>query len=473
MNTLSHPALCSRMPAYLGQVIHRRHVKGDLAFDFSGIILRLEERVELAILRAAVAAVLRKYETLRLAFRRCPETGWFPHVHDGMVGEPVDDLCYAVDLSGLPEEARSERVEMLAQGIASDIDPFSARPLLRVVMFRLGTADDRLLIAIHHFVCDGLSTQMVWRDITRFYRALKDGEQPSFDAERGSITRFVDYLGALTRRQTVDSLRYWLQRPRRMVEVPGCPGQASFLSTWSQSVTCRGRLRPRQFSGFREAAARRYRCSVADLLLAAYVYVLGEWLGTGWVAVANWTTAHLAGKGLYPVEHLVGYFAFPVFTYFHLDCNRSFGDTVEHARRQQLTAIGNALDFAACRFMEHPPGAALPPEAVEVSNLPMPLITFCYMGEFSDPAEHVKHQVAEERLKSYMNEESEKYTLLDCDIDVSGGELFVDVNYPAELPATGQMAAFAARYLQLLERVCLEAAGGERRGENAGGAAAP
>ncbi|QCO00285.1 hypothetical protein D3093_34200 (plasmid) [Azospirillum argentinense] len=78
MNTLSHPALCSRMPAYLGQVIHRRHVKGDLAFDFSGIILRLEERVELAILRAAVAAVLRKYETLRLAFRRCPETGWFP-----------------------------------------------------------------------------------------------------------------------------------------------------------------------------------------------------------------------------------------------------------------------------------------------------------------------------------------------------------------------------------------------------------
>jgi hypothetical protein len=438
------------VPAFFGQTLHKRYTKGDVGFDFSGVILLVRERLDVGRLRLALSAVLKRFQGLRLYFVR--GEGDYPgYVSDDVDTDRVDDLCYGVEVEAGPGDGPFPAVEALAQRIASSFDPFSRRPLVRIVVFDLGPdRPHRVLVAFHHFVCDGLSNQIVWREIARAYDALAGGRPPAPAPLGAELTAFGDFLQGRARQVTAASLSYWLGRPAGLITPPGCVEGENAFGTWADSETRRVALTGDDFRRFVGAAKGAFRCSTAELLLAAYVQVLGEWLGRGWVAVANWTTAHLAARDAFPMDRTVGCFAFPAFTYFFLDPSRRLGDTVAHVRERQVECFEHALEFGLCQYLEVDRSAPVPAVFDEVRRLAFPHFTFCYMGEFRPDPGPLGAEVAPERIGSYLNAESEKYTLFDLDADVSGEGLFVDLNYPKGHPSRRILALLCDRMAALL-----------------------
>src|SRR3990172_6889590 len=141
------------------------------------VLLKVRARVERGALEAALAALLRHHDALRLRFSREAGRGEWRQVNAGY--EEMPGLLQWVDLSDLAAERRREAVEELSE--AAQASPCLARgPLPRAVYFDLGSGQGgRLLLVIHHLAVDVVSWRILLEDLEVAYRQAPEGTRPA------------------------------------------------------------------------------------------------------------------------------------------------------------------------------------------------------------------------------------------------------------------------------------------------------
>ncbi|WP_199439783.1 amino acid adenylation domain-containing protein [Umezawaea beigongshangensis] len=105
--------------------------------------------------RRALAVVVDRHDSLRAWF-----SGDVQHFADSV---PI--AVETVDLSHLSEEHRAARVEELRIAEANTPVPVDAPPLFRASLLRLGGGRSTLLWNVHHLVSDGVSQQLLRREL--------------------------------------------------------------------------------------------------------------------------------------------------------------------------------------------------------------------------------------------------------------------------------------------------------------------
>ena len=75
------------------------------------------------------------------------------------------------DLSGFSEEQRQDAIERLLDRETSEPFDLANGPLLRAKVVREGTDLYRLILTIHHIVCDGWSSSVLFTDLAASYAA--------------------------------------------------------------------------------------------------------------------------------------------------------------------------------------------------------------------------------------------------------------------------------------------------------------
>ncbi|HKH46593.1 MAG TPA: amino acid adenylation domain-containing protein, partial [Thermoanaerobaculia bacterium] len=131
--------------------------------------LRLDGAFDEAALAEALREVVRRQEVLRSRFvTRGTRTV------QAVSPVPVTLLPVA-DLASLPASARADEAERLVRQEA--LRPFDIErgPVLRALLVRLGPAERRLLVAMHHIVSDGWSMSVFVQEITTLYDAFAAG----------------------------------------------------------------------------------------------------------------------------------------------------------------------------------------------------------------------------------------------------------------------------------------------------------
>jgi len=130
-----------------------------LALELRGAI-GPAERLALA---AALTEIVRRHEALRTVFRE-------------VAGSPVQEILPPppfdlplVDLAGLPPSCRETEAERLARVWVRRLFDLGAGPLLAAVLLRLGSAEHRLVMAMHHIVSDGWSIGILVREMSALY----------------------------------------------------------------------------------------------------------------------------------------------------------------------------------------------------------------------------------------------------------------------------------------------------------------
>jgi amino acid adenylation domain-containing protein len=135
-------------------------------------------RLEAAVLRRALAEVVRRHEALRTTFDVAAGSG-----AADTEGEPRQLIATAarcdlplIDLAGLPAPAATGEAERLALAEARQPFDLAAGPLLRSLLLRCAAGEDRLLFNFHHIAADGWSLGVLANELSALYPAFAAGK---------------------------------------------------------------------------------------------------------------------------------------------------------------------------------------------------------------------------------------------------------------------------------------------------------
>jgi len=168
--------------------------------------LRLTGPLWAPALAAALREVVRRHESLRTGFPAAQ-------------GEPRQEIAPAVvvtlaevDLSALEEEARSAAVEVHLKAEAGRPFDLARPPLLRAFLLRLAGDEHVLLLVLHHIVSDGLSLQVLFREVATLYAAAVE-DRPSTLPEPPQYADFALWQRrSLSGERLARLLAYWRER---------------------------------------------------------------------------------------------------------------------------------------------------------------------------------------------------------------------------------------------------------------------
>jgi non-ribosomal peptide synthetase component F/thioesterase domain-containing protein/acyl carrier protein len=165
---------------------------------------RLDGRVSTDLLESAWREIILRHEVLRTRFLEID-------------GKPVQRVAsngafklVEVDLSSLPEAARSEEGDRI--GLIEARAPFDlgSGPLIRVVLLRYSSSRAVILVTTHQIVSDGWSIGVMAREMGAIYQALALGAPPALEplaVQYGDYARWQ--LEWLRQRGIETETAYW------------------------------------------------------------------------------------------------------------------------------------------------------------------------------------------------------------------------------------------------------------------------
>ena len=139
------------------------------AYNLPGI-LWLRGPLDLPALRAALAQLVQRHETLRT------------HFAAGNGAEPCQVVAPARPVALEPEQMDLDQVRPWARQHA--VTPFAldAEPALRVALARVDPRTHALCLVLHHIIADGLSIQILIEELGERYENARAGRAPARDA---------------------------------------------------------------------------------------------------------------------------------------------------------------------------------------------------------------------------------------------------------------------------------------------------
>ncbi|MHB0772407.1 amino acid adenylation domain-containing protein [Bradyrhizobium sp. 5.13L] len=327
------------------------------------ILLRPQVRIDWETLRRALTAIVMHHDALRLRFK--PVDGAW-RAEQGPAPAPSELLWIHANVGDATE------ITALACAAQESLR-LSSGPLLRAVGMDLADGSQRLLLAIHHLVVDGVSWRILLEDLASAYDQSRCGNPIKLPPKSDSYSSWAERLHAhAATAEIAAELPHWLDcnagaslpcdDDHGGVDRVGDGGEVSLV--FDAEVTSR----------LLEQAPAAYRTQVNDLLLAALVRAISRW------SQHDEVTVELEGHGredIFPdadVSRTVGWFttAFPV----------RLRDAVDEASlikavKERLRAIPNrGLGFGVLRHF----GSEQQRHAL--AQLAEPQMVFNYLGRF-------------------------------------------------------------------------------------------
>jgi Condensation domain len=293
------------------------------AFNIS-MAVRLEGKLNIAALKKALGALVRRHEVLRTTFDVTADSGQpFQSVHTPPSYWPLP----LTDLAHLPPPARNEEMRRLIAAEAARPFKLEAGPTFRTALLRLGADEHVLLLSLHHIVADGWSLGILVRELIVLYET---GGAPS--SLPALPIQYADF--AVWQRQWLQGevlkkqLDYWRRQfddlpselelptdyPRRAVQ--SFRGGREFISLDEKSSKELKEL------GQREGA------TLFMTLLAAFQLLLHQYTGQDDIVVGS----NIANRNRGAVEKLIGFFVNNIVLRTSLAGNPTFRELLARTR---------------------------------------------------------------------------------------------------------------------------------------------
>lgn len=278
--------------------LHDRAHGPDPAYNIA-LALRLHGRLDAAALRHSLAALLKRHEPLRTAFR---DDGG--RVVQAIAPDPA--LPWAtVDLRGLAPGLRVEAARQQAAEEAARPFDLGQAPLMRCGLWQVADDDHVLLLLVHHIVADGPSIAVLAGELGALYAARRAGQAaqlPALHLQQADLA----WQEQESRDDAAlhDSMQHWQRRLAGLPPLhglptdrprPRVPHSAGAAIGWTLDAAITARLR--RVAG--AAGTTPY-----GVLLAAVALLLARYTGATDLAIACPVTRRDRPE----LERLVGFF---------------------------------------------------------------------------------------------------------------------------------------------------------------------
>ena len=404
------------------------------------LVLKPLQLLEPHRLEQALLAVLEHHDALRLSFSRRDAHWHAEHLavpRGGVLMQAqVRDIAHCTALF-----SDTQRSLDLEHG-----------PLLRALLVDGPEGQQRLLIAIHHLVVDGVSWRVLLEDLQTVYRQLSDGQSVSLPAKTSALrdwaARLQAYAGSESLREELSVWQAQLAGPDVTLPVPRAQGSLRNRDADTVSV----RLDAEHTRQLLQQAPSAYRTQVNDLLLTALARVLCRWSGHASALI------QLEGHGRetlfddIDLTRSVGWFtsAYPL----RLTPQASQGDSIKAIKEQLRGVPHKGLGYGVLRHLADDLCKQ------RMGALPSAQITFNYLGQFDQSfgADALFHPMDESAGLAH-DPDAPLPNELSVDSQVYGGELVLRWTFSRERFDQHSVRELAEAYLaelQSLTQHCLQ-----------------
>jgi fengycin family lipopeptide synthetase B len=366
LKPLVAPALGSGTPAgelQLGavQAAFLKDYPGPKHHFHQALMLAPGGLVNMDALNRAIAALFTNHDTLRMRFSQLVGR-W--HVVCGPADMPP--LVQIVDLRR--EAASREALRAHAAAAMADTD-LARGPLFVALLYRL-PEDERLLLAAHHLIVDGVSWRILIEDLETAYVQALAQRVPVLTPPTDAYARWTAGMRGIAEGISEDEQHYW--RRVEQATTGHLPLDAPQMrACYRDRVELRIALTQDVSARLLSSAHATYGTRMDDLLLTALGRALAEWAG-----YRCWRVL-LESHGREPlwdgadVSRTVGWFTarYPVLLDF--DGSDDIGRQIKVVKEMLRQVPGGGGGYEAAQYL--PQGAA--------PCTPLPSIAFNYLGQ--------------------------------------------------------------------------------------------
>ncbi|WPO00925.1 non-ribosomal peptide synthetase [Pseudomonas sp. MUP55] len=313
-------------------------------------------------------------------------------------------------------------------------------PLLRALLVDGPQGQQRLLIAIHHLVVDGVSWRVLLEDLQNVYRQLSAGQSVSLPAKTSALRDWAARLQAYAHSESLrEELSLWqaqLAGPALALPVDRAHGARRNRDAETVSV----RLDAERTRQLLQQAPSAYRTQVNDLLLTALARVLCRWSGHDAALI------QLEGHGRenlfddVDLTRSVGWFtsAYPL----RLTPQAQLGDSIKAIKEQLRGVPHKGLGYGVLRYLADDLCQRT------LAALPSADITFNYLGQFDQSfgADALFHPLDESAGLAH-DPDAPLPNELSVDSQVYGGELVLRWTFSRERHDQQTIRDLAEAYL--------------------------
>ncbi|WP_225830133.1 non-ribosomal peptide synthetase [Streptomyces sp. NK08204] len=312
--------------------------------------------LDAAVLRAAVAEIVRRHEALRTTFR----------VEDGVPVQVVHhEMTVDVPEIDLRDESLSDadRQRWIDEALAEPLD-IATGPLLRVRLLRTGADESVLVTAMHHLVSDRWSTAVFLSELSELYEAFAAGRPsplPELEIQYGDFSDWQHQQ--LAAGAWDEDLAYWRQRLQgapSALDLPTDRPRPAVQGFNGRSVPVE---LPEPLMRALSTLAGRHGATPYMALLAVLQILLHRHSGQDDVVVG----VPIAQRDRAEIEPLIGYFVNTMAIRTDLSGNPSFTTVLERVRDACMGAYAHqevpfelvVADLKPARDLSRPPLAQI------------------------------------------------------------------------------------------------------------------
>jgi amino acid adenylation domain-containing protein len=207
------------------------------------------------------------------------------------------------DLSQQSPQLHAEEIARTLQEEATRPFDLAAGPLLRARLIREVADLHRLIVTVHHIVCDGWSSAVLFGDLGRIYAADRHGLRPQLP----TAAPYRDYVAHEAARLEDAPARadeeYWAQQYADCVPVLDLPLDRPRPAVKTYQGACRELRLDKSLCRTLKAVGAKHGCTLFVTLLASFEALLSRLSGQDDFAVG----VPMAGHALLDNGHLVGH----------------------------------------------------------------------------------------------------------------------------------------------------------------------
>ena len=419
--------------AYLGQGVHSRYLTANLNYDGLGEIFVLSDKVDAASLKSALSAVIARHESLRTLF----------YFQDGCLKQftaPMSEFS-AFEIQHCSKSSTVEAEFIPVQAGEEILKSFNIGrlPLVKLVLFMGGDLrPDRVLLAVHHLVCDGFSYGLIWRDLWRAYREIRLSRDPL--AASASVT-LAEFVQALEQRRTLPSfeetVRFWNSRQSEASALIPRHAITEETDIHANAATACFVIDEPTTGEFKRVLRNSVRTSFQNALAACVSYTLAARSGGRHVALEFWMSGHrlnaLEGRS----SDFVGSCAFP--TYLSIEITRL-------EIREIIRAIDEETEFWDVHGLNfglgiyH--GGAQRPFSKEMRPVELPQVSFNFIGNLDAGRSSVSASLAGTQMGVLKDPKNRRFREIAIDCRVMQDRLEVEIQYSKVLHDRKEIEGF-------------------------------
>jgi amino acid adenylation domain-containing protein/non-ribosomal peptide synthase protein (TIGR01720 family) len=420
-------------------------------------LVSVSGRVQPELLKAAVGALLRHHDALRLRFRRAGEgagEGW--KAHYAAVSSEVPFTMH--DLSDVPVAEQRAEIERLAAAAESSLD-LSEGPLLQVHYYKLGvdksgTERGRLLMVIHHLVVDIVSWAILLEDLQHGYEQLEQGAtEVQLPAKTTSYQQWAEVL-----QEYAQSLRllvemdFWLDDKRREVApLPTDFSDGENLESTTRQLSMYLNVEETQKLVFEVSKAANVQ--VNEVLLTVLAETLSQWTGDKHVLIDVEGHGREETIGEVDLTRTVGWFTALHPVLLTLAEDAPWEERLRMVTKQLRAVPKRGIGYGVLRYLSGKK------ELVDrLESLPQPEIAFNYsrfvQGQEQEPERlrqrSLRFGSAPESPGPLYSARARRTHLLEVNASIAGQQLCVRWNFSDRRHARATVERLAQEFLNEL-----------------------